>query len=323
AKLQNVYITARGGRSGRAGYGERAGNGCRCQYYSWRVAYKCDKNRDGKKNETCYNRYHCTSGSRGRDGYTGSPGRSGSTGVVTIIKSSTALPSEMTSYSAQVKNIVGQDIELSRHLWSTHSGANSLLAPGSYVTDSYYRFDQTIKKSFMVDWSSRRSLSDFSLSVYASLDSARNISLSLQGDVVYKLAEHNDRDLYTIKIEEIYKKSELRNFTVASLSGLGTKTTLSIDDLAGYGDLGSLKVNLVLKKKKGLKKKDLFEGVVPADKMSITKSGLVIDVGEISYKPEKYFDEAGDKYYVEVVIRRTWERQTVKYQSGELKIYLK
>lgn len=148
ADLKQVLVDASGGRGSRGGRGGLGRNACDCTRPSWTVEICSDGN--------CYNEtYTCTDGGDGYNGPDGSDGTSGETGQLILVNLedlSTPLPIESPDRTVSIARLAKEPVYLSRHIWETRSGAQSLLASGSIVQDNYYDYQGTIERQFSLDW---------------------------------------------------------------------------------------------------------------------------------------------------------------------------
>lgn len=319
SNLRNIFISSRGGRGGSAGYGSRGGQPCYCPSMSWQFSYRC---RINNQDQICVRTHYCTNGSNGRNGYSGQDGMNGNLGHMTLIPIDQNLPSENPSISLPVAQAIGNPISLSKHIWEEHSGAGTVLAPGSILDNTYTVYKETRAREVEILWQATNVRPQESgLSATMNFDGVADY-VQFTGDALLEMIREQDAQKSIYKITQFYFGRDIRNLRFARLFGRGKDTKLFIENSSGLGNIGNLVINLEIKKKKFLHNKTLFEGIVPTSVIQRAANGFTITVGIISKDPEDNYDEDGDKYEVETTITRALNNSQTEYKSGEVKIVL-
>ncbi len=319
SNLKNIFVSSRGGRGGDAGYGSRGGQACYCPSMNWQFRYTCRVN---NQDQICYRTHYCANGQNGRDGYSGQHGLNGNAGHLTLIPLDQNLPSENPSISLPIAQTIGNTQTLSKHIWEERMGAISVLAPGSFLDNRYTLYKETRTKNMEVRWEAANVRAEES-GLYAnfSFDGVSDY-IQFTGDALVQTIRELENQKTIYKVTQFYFGRDIRDLRPARLFGRGKETKFFIENASNLGNIGNLDIHLIIKKKKVLHNKTLFEGLVPASVIARAANGFTITVGAISVEPEDNYDENGDKYEVELKITRSLSNSRIEYNSGEVKIVL-
>jgi hypothetical protein len=197
--LRGISIDASGGRGATGGRFGAGGYGCRCFIYNWRV--------NG-------NTYSCFDGYMGRQGSPGQNGRDGALGSVKLIPQLEPLPVEEPSKTVGLLDLADRDQSIFQYIWSNRSGARSLFAPGSRISDFYVELSDTQRTNFSLDWRAPVSISQFA---------EARVLLSYRSGVPAVTFSDDIWPLY-------------------SLRRTGEETKIEVDDAVSYSDVKSLRV---------------------------------------------------------------------------------
>jgi hypothetical protein len=277
--LSKLHIDASGGRGGKGGHGGDGGQGC-------------------------------GGGLNGSDGSDGSDGSSGDSGQIYLYNSLSTFTPDMTSISTTAKELMQAPVVLTRNIWKSVSGANQLLAPGSYVSDRYNVFQSRVQKTIRVDWSSRKSPAGLGVGISLSNDNS-TVNYNYYGLVIGSATPTNDGLL--LKISEYFTPSELFAMQVVALKQQ-KRDFIRVADVAVLDHGIKTKVQLTVYKKHtplfGSSWVELKETMdIPTAYVTNDGHLAFINIEAMKKAELKKYAEASKSHYVNVKVTRTYENQ--------------
>jgi hypothetical protein len=290
--LAHIYADTTPGRGAQGGPAGRGGNPCVCSNRAWTLQ-TCQPVNDANGNpvtdpsgqpvQNCNSvQYFCQDGSRGRDGAFGNSGANGGYGTLSIIKRTQPLQAVQSSMSVTFAQALNQSVSLSENVWATRSGAASLLASGSQISDTYY------------EWLKRRDVNVSFVSTVPQADMAQflNTQFTLDlsgGDVTFSepsgvkvltSVEKFSENQVRVTFKHIMKEENVTKLSGA-FQGLGSNFNVVINDAAGVSDSLTNYVWVKIWENGIFRTKPIFEGNVPANMMTVSADKIVINAGKL------------------------------------------
>lgn len=325
ADLRQIYVRSQGARGGRGGRGARGGDGCECEDRSWEIP-KCTGT-PGTPGYSCKNeKYSCQDGRDGPDGRNGSDGRDGSMGTLTLINRSEALPEDRPTVTLGMPELQNRTVSLSLNQWETKSGATSLLASGSIISDRYREFVTRLEGSFELVWNANRSITDFyNQRVSLTLKEDRQVHVSLPEDIWFDGTTSVENGLTRFVVSGAILESEATKLTRADFAGSGQNLTLSLVDLAGKSDLISTQFLIKYRTTRDSFERfseytTRYEGNVPADLVTQNGNRFTLNLGKLPINSQ--FLQSGLGVEIELVAIRAFGGHSTQQKiswRGEIK----
>lgn len=107
--------------------------------------------------------FHCTGGAAGQDGQDGQAGKEGRYGQVVMVPRQD-IPQEKVQYYAPLEQLMGQQVDLVKNIWTKQRGLPSQLHPNSQVPDTYTYLDSTARLNYRIDWNAPKSSAELEVS---------------------------------------------------------------------------------------------------------------------------------------------------------------
>lgn len=141
------------------------------------------------------------------------------------------MESEKKSASVSLKNLESSGTTLLAHIWEQRSGAMSLLAAGSRVSDRFTNYVKTSYAHVSLLWSASQPLVDFQdLRAQLSFNgSTLNASIPNTWAATKVINEGASED-YLLEVSHIYKEAELARFEVQEIRGEENALELVVRD---------------------------------------------------------------------------------------------
>lgn len=286
AQLKKILIFSTGGRGGEASWGGRGGEACRCSEVRW-VVPRCREVVDpaGVKHTVCdqQDTYVCRDGERGRDGAPGQHGSDGSLGQVTLIKSKTPLQSENSHVRVDIRQLSAAhpvDAVLTENIFTRRSGALTLLASGSRVSDTYVDFVRRAVENVRVVWDSKKQASSYSGTVSASISDGI-VRFNVDTNEVLLTEERLENGVHTLYIHDAYNISEFAILGI-TMEGKKTATAIRIKGASPRLDLVQDSVRVKISRKRLLLGyKEVFNGQVSDSYIQRVGADLIVNVGQL------------------------------------------
>jgi hypothetical protein len=219
--LKDIAVSAAGGVGGQAGRGGGGGNACTCNSFYWVASDN--------------HSYNCFSGKNGAQGKDGKAGKEGSMGGIFLVPTSAGLPTITPTTTTTIGQWLNSPISVSKHLWSMHSGAAQLLAPGTEVQDTYQLFERLIKKEITLAWNANTSMGDLAKTsatiTYGQGPTDEDVSIQFgRGTWIRTAITDIDSEHRKINITDIFRDDDARQITLAGVEGHGTHTSIVLRD---------------------------------------------------------------------------------------------
>lgn len=315
-QLRQIRVNAEGGRAGRGGRGGRGGDGCRCDNRSWTIR-TCP--------ECAEERYVCRDGEVGRYGRDGQNGRPGEFGSLWLINQLDPLAVDQPSVTLPLDLLMRQPVNLSKNIWETRRGANSLLAPGSQVNDTYFQYRGRLEAQAQVAWEAPRSQTAFmALSPTIALTDSGNLQLDFPSG--YWVAGRTEQagTLTTYTIEAIVREEDAKRLSWGTQSGRGADFQVAVIDLGGESDYVNTQFELTYRttdddprSNRRARYREQFSGPLPSDLVVREQNRFVLQLGRLPISP-RYF-QPGTNARIELRIKRSLgtnsAEQTLEWQG--------
>jgi hypothetical protein len=304
--LRNVLVRAQGGRGGRAGRGGYGANGCNCHRHRWHVK-KCTGTGAEQKCHT--ESYSCTDGRDGRGGRYGSDGRQGHTGQLTLIPGTTQLKPDNPKQQATLATWSQQSIALSQNRWQTNTGATSLLAPGSTVTDRYTFLAERVERSVQMKWQAPTPVQKFAdLNIGFQIDADKNTQIQLPEKFWAKSTIEQSGNQVTMTVQDVMYRDEALRLGVAGLRGAGNRLSVKLLDVAlqtNRVNTGTIQLQYRVKQNDG-SLSNHFTGEIPAQYVNARANELVLELGKLPIDPTAL--QAGKSIDLVITVGRSFGR---------------
>jgi hypothetical protein len=316
ANLRAISVRSQGGAGGREGRPGQGGRPCRCAYPSWEARY-CwkEKQSDGTYKEKCRNdRYYCEHGRFGSDGNWASAGSNGSMGKLVLIRQTDPLPPVTPSRSMRFGDIFNGTHILSDLIWLTRSGASSLFAPGSVLSDSYREFSHKQEYKAAFHWAVDRPLARFAdarVSLEAS-KSAGRVYFSAPSDLWTEETETIEGDVLHTTFHKALYQNEAEQLRVV-FDGREAALTATVFDDAGVSDFLQTSFDIHLEKDQAFANKKLYVGTMPADLITRNGQSHVLALGKLPGVEAKDIKKGQKIIFRMTVTRRLNSQATSKY----------
>lgn len=235
--LKQIYIIATGGEGGAPGAGGEGGNGCKCDTPYWNQETCTGK--PGSDNYSCTtSEFECRDGYSGRKGRSGIKGRDGNLGNLTLINLDKSLAPDQPEATVSIQDLKNRGFTVSKNIWETKSGAASLFAPGSVVSDEYQELVARHEHTVLLVWDAPQPISEFEEEpVILSLKGENDANISFPEDLWME-----STSLKRDKITELFVFNAIWEDDVAKLKadgiyGYGKNLELDIIDRANKSDV--------------------------------------------------------------------------------------
>jgi len=297
--LKQISIDSTPGTGGAPGYGAPGDDGCRCDVREWNVPVQvchqvtppapvhsgtpaptptpttvCD---------TVQERHVCEDGRHGDNGANFAGGASGQYGSATLIQSLTPLTPTNPNGGAQMGSLPAQ-MTLTIDNFATATGAAALFAPGSVIQDtySYWAGRKTVQTSVVWNASTPQS-SCTSQSVDVQVNGSGQVSANIENTSVWaELAVSYASDgSATVSVNKAVPANQAAQLS-AALSGSDSGLVDVLSDAAKVSTLVDTQVQAKVLTPGFLGVMTTrFNGVVPANLLSINDSQVIVEVGKL------------------------------------------
>ncbi len=316
--LRKITVYSSPGTGGFPGDGGNGGMGCSCRRYQWGIR-ECrtvtevnPRTNQPVEREVCERKqYYCTDGDNGRDGYSGSYGRNGQMGQVTLIPRMEPLGYTNPNLNIDMQRIDSQSFTLSQHLFENRTGTKSLFGPGSTLNNQYRIWLERIDPVITFNWNDpTRSPADFA---------GHNVALSIQGrqavasfpsSVWAKTNISQMGNTTVVNVERALKQSEAMSFNFSKLQGRGASLEAVIDDTAGLSNLVDTKIKIkyyAWMKRRWFTRTKFYlklEQEIPAANIIKSDDQLIVNLGNLGIKDT--YTKQGRKIRVKLFITRSF-----------------
>jgi hypothetical protein len=316
ADLKKIAVRAGGGQGGRGGRGASGGRGCRCRVRSW-------------ERETCTGtsctkkRYECKDGDNGSRGSNGSDGKDGTLGTLSIVKGKEPLAADNPTQTMAISQLT-KPLNLSKNKWNLRTGAVSLLAPGSIISDEYREFEQRQEGAFQLVWQDKQSISNFTNQVATvSLNEQKQIDVIFPSDLWVDGSTNTEGNLTKLTIKNAIAQKEVTRLAVGNFADSGQNLNLQIVDLGAKSDVINTQFRVKYQVQGGddfsrfSNSQKLYEGDIPAELVKREYNHFILSLGKLAIPAQGL--RPGVNVDIEVVATRSLGGrqvlQTVRWQG--------
>ncbi len=269
--LRSILVSNSGGKGAAGGAGGAGGTGCKCGSSSWTVQVCQDQQVDGSVQRVCHDETrYCTDGKDGSPGSHGGGGTTGERGLIYALRGLTSMPVETPTAAVDLVAATHSITQLSKRNWLHQTGAQTLFAPGSDISDSYFEFDRVLQAQANLIWNTSRPVSDFAgQKITYSFDGGK-VSASLSNGIWASIQSSATSGATTFIINTAIRASEARQVSVEKLEGSGEDLKIVLKDTFGASDFvktGAF-INLETSNRLGIFR-PRFYGAVPAQLIQV------------------------------------------------------
>jgi len=304
--IRKIKIRNTPGKGGYGGAGGDGGWGCRCDQYSWWIE---DVPGSGQGST-----YYCTDGSNGSDGAAGANGSPGAYGRIFLIEGYDPLKPSLPSVLVDMAKMETGSIALSQNNYEKLKGARALFAPGSDISDNYFKYRGRTELEYSFQWKANRPLSSFSgWQMRVALEGTEGKVTFPNGLMVdSEVVPDGTKRLFII--HSALTTGEVANLKLGDLSGNGTKLAIQIKDASSVSDIVESAVLLKYWTLENGNYKIRYQANVPSEAVSVSPNGIAVAIGQLGIK-EDYL-KAGLRTYVGVIVTRSLEGKSQKIEMG-------
>ena len=288
--MRQIYVRAEGGRGGEPGRSGYGGEGCRCRWRRWEEK-TCTGN-PGDPNYSCKTEeFDCEDGRDGRDGRRGRRGDKGKLGRLVLIQSNQRLAADRPRADVSLSSLEGRTISLSKNIWKTGRGANSLVASGSVIRDEYREFVERLERDFQVVWNASRPITDFSRqSLLLTLLDRNEVTVVSPEDVWLESEMSQSNGITQLNITKAVLRQEATQLTRADFAGSRSELTFSLIDKARKSDVLSTQFHIKYRtgRDRGGPRPDSvfdyktrYEGAIPGELVKLEGQRFTLDIGKL------------------------------------------
>lgn len=305
-KIRILAAPGQGGEGGRPGY---ASEGCRCEFYRWKVKeckkikiaitphrkektnHNNGKNQRKQKPDSNTKQYRYVRRCRirhlrcydGHDGVPGSPGQQGSNGLpgrIFLVKGHTALIPDVLVQERSLIELSRNPVMLSKNIWTSHHGSRRLFAPGSRVSSRYYKYVKNSKFTYKIKWKSKHNIEKTPGNIKLLIEDkyGKPVLSRYFSSNLWLISSKKTKRNYTLETitDGILRNDAMRVNT--SISGFGTGTKIFIKDNSVQAKRLTTSFKLSIKRSKFLSWKTLFNGLVPDSAIDKNNGQFVINL---------------------------------------------
>lgn len=310
--LKKIRVLARGGRGGQGGSGGRGGRYCSCYESHWTVREcKDEKQSDGSSRRVCKNHpKSCVDGRGGKGGSHGKRGNDGEDGSLYLVQGVKNWKKAVLSKTVPIEKAHNTKQTLTEHIFLEDSGAANYLASGSYVSDTFYQYQETEKVSTTLKWASKRPVNELAGLELELVKEESEIVYKADGALI-KIEEQGDVTNVMHVVPEIEAKQ--LNFSVTTE---GPNSKIILEDFSQWNDALKDKITIKVATKRllfGWKK--AVERELKLEEMP-KKDGVY----EISLKGlgiKEKFLKSGKKLKIELKVLRELGNDSVNVEFSE------
>lgn len=319
AHLRNLSINAAGGQGGRGGQGKDGGQGCNCNEYSWSETICTDGTCETKN-------FSCQDGKNGKDGIQGRQGSTGQKGQARIVNRSLLAGAQLEEdnpvVEADISQLATAPVDLSRNLWQSRAGAQSLFNGGSVIDDTYEEYVGRVERQFQAIWEADYPEALASGALNVSIDEAGEIQIATPETLWIEGDRIESDSLTAYRIQYALLASEAANLEVGRSDGRGEQFSLDIVDLAGKSDIVETQFYVKYKIKRDDRRGRYitqYEGDLPADLLVRSYNKFALNIGQLPINQD--YLQPGTQARLEITIVRTLADNTAEKTltwNGEL-----
>ncbi len=307
--LRPLQVYVPGGLPSAEGRGGRGESGCRCPWSYWTKKHCRDVTIPGRPPQRhCEIRsFTCTDGRDGRDGKSGDIGYRGRNGHLILVPKLRSLPIVNAHAELGLVELASKPVTLTAHRWSSHEAANTIVASGSQVSDTYSLFEGIFSQTQKLVWQASRNIEDFR-KVRAQIHVVGNFpneDLSLILSPFWhtsKLVSKDGVKIYTVM--EAVRKEDAEQISFVGIQNNREDTQLLLRDSIENQSLFKTTFHLKLERK-FVGYKTIFEGSLDPDLVSQTKDEVALNIGRLNVR-SKYF-KPGKGLRLTLSAERQWK----------------
>jgi hypothetical protein len=304
--LQQIYIITSGGKGGEPGQGGAGGKGCKCP--------KTYLNREVCSDNNCTTReFKCQDGYDGRTGRSGRVGREGKLGTLTLINLDKPLTADLPSTTITIGELKDRGITLSRNQWESKTGAASLFAPGSIISDRYKELVNRLEHSVLLVWGASQPVSDFASEEVSLNLIGKEVKISLPEDIWLETTIQKRENITELLVYNAVSAKNVTRLKSQGISGKGTDLRLSLVDEAGQSDLILTDFSLKYRVSKSAGERNYrplvdyrtqYEGKIPPELIEQNGNNFTLNLGQLPIPPEHL--EPGTAIEVRLIANRSF-----------------
>ncbi|MGB7520774.1 MAG: hypothetical protein WA896_14185, partial [Spirulinaceae cyanobacterium] len=295
ADLRQINVRAEGGRGGESGDSGYGTAGCSCRWRRWEKR-TCTGN-PGDPNYSCKTEeFDCEDGENGRDGRRGRRGNKGELGRLALVKDNQRLAADQPTANVSLSSAADRTISLSKNIWQTRRGANSLLASGSIISDEYDEFVERVEGEFQVVWNASRPITDFyNQNLSLTLEGRNDVNIVSPEDVWLESETSQNNGITQLNITKAVLRQEATQLTRADFAGNRSGLTFSLIDKARQSDVLATQFRIKYrtgKDRSGPRPDSVFnyttryEGTIPGELVKLEGQRFTLDLGKLPIDSE-------------------------------------
>jgi hypothetical protein len=249
--------------------------------------------------------YFCRDGSDGRDGSSQNNGYNGGRGRLILIPTTAPLPVEQEDAQVPFANLLSTEVSMNVNLWQIASGAAQLFAPGSIISDDYTYFAGTRGFTYTFDWTAARPIDDFVNATFYLKADDNGVNTWIDRNLwLYSNVERTGNAFKETVTRAMWadESTKLR----FSFTGAERTFTAVLDDDAHVSDTMNTTFDISLVKyRRFMWNKTLYEGKVPANLVTVTKDQVTVRLGDLpDLDPTDL--EVGNYFYLTMRVNRAF-----------------
>ncbi len=119
-------------------------------------------------------------------------------------------------------------VTLVEHLWTFNQGAANYLAPGSVIADTFRRYTSTFTAQVGLSWQASQSLENFKASGVSVSTDQSQVRVDVASSAWLNSEVSVQENSRTLLVHDAYLESEVAQFEVGKLTGVGKDLKLEI-----------------------------------------------------------------------------------------------
>jgi hypothetical protein len=186
-------------------------------------------------------------------------------------------------------------ITLSRNQWKTNTGAASLFAPGSIISDRYKELVNRLEHSVLLVWGAPQPVSEFSDAKVTLNLQRKEANISLPEEIWLETSTQKRDNLTELLVYNAVLEKNVTQLKSQGISGNGTNLELTLVDEANQSDLVLTDFSVKYRVTKAVNQdsyrpivdyKTKYEGEIPAELIQQNGSNFTLSLGQLPIPPE-------------------------------------
>ena len=311
--LKQIYVIATGGEGGPSGKPGNGGEGCKCDnsYLNQEI---CTGDPGSPDYKCTTAEFQCTDGYSGKKGRIGRKGRDGQLGNLTLINLDKSLAPDQPEVTVPISELKARGFTLSRNIWQNNTGASSLFAPGSIISDKYKELVARQEHSVLLVWDAPQPVDDFGdQQITLKLQAENDADIFLPDDLWLETTSMKRDNVTELFVFNAVEKKDVDDLTIDGVFGSGTDLELDVFDKAEKSDLIATEFSIKYLVGEPSEDKNIFgrsleyktkyEGKIPPEAIQRNGSLFRLQLGKLPISPE--YLQLGAKIKVEVAAKRS------------------